>query len=57
MRKRTIGLLFMLVLCLGLLPRVALAQGFSPTPDATLDRNGVLHWDAEGGVLQSNRPR
>lgn len=47
----------MLVLCLGLLPRVALAQGFSPTPDATLDRNGVLHWDAEGGVLQSNRPR
>ena len=36
MRKRTIGLLFMLVLCLGLLPRVALAQGFTITiPDRT----------------------
>ncbi len=29
-------------------PTSALAQSFTPTPDATLDNNGVLHWDAEG---------
>lgn len=31
-----------------LLPATALAQDF--TPNARLDDNGVLHWDAEGGV-------
>lgn len=36
MRRRTIGLLFMLMLCLGLLPKVAFAQSFTITiPERT----------------------
>ena len=38
----------MLVLCLGLLPKVAFAQSFTPDPNAWLGEDGVLHWDAEG---------
>ena len=48
MRKKIVAMLACLTAALLLLPTMAFAQSFTPTPNATLDNNGVLHWDAEG---------
>lgn len=45
MRKRFVALLACALAALLLLPATAFAQDF--TPNARLDDNGVLHWDAE----------
>ena len=46
MRKRFVAMLVCALVALLLLPATAFAQDF--TPNARLDDNGVLHWDAEG---------
>ena len=46
MRKRFVALLACALAALLLLPATAFAQDF--TPNARLDDDGVLHWDAEG---------
>lgn len=46
MRQRFVAMLACALAALLLLPATAFAQDF--TPNARLDDNGVLHWDAEG---------
>lgn len=46
MRKRFVAMLACALAALLLLPTTAFAQDF--TPNAWLDEDGVLHWDAEG---------
>ena len=40
-----------LAAALSLLPVAAFAQDFTPEPNAWVDEDGVLHWDAEGEYL------
>lgn len=46
MKKRFVAMLACALAALLLLPATAFAQNF--TPNARLDEDGVLHWDAEG---------